>query len=231
MQELSQTEEQLPIYKGELYLELHRGTLTTNHDIKETNRRLEKLLHNAEFLSVILNADTTLIKEEYDVLLQNQFHDILPGTAITEAMEEAVSENKNAIDKMEEYNAKLLTRPSARNAVSLVNTTSFPISGEIVVDCDIDIASAVTQKYVDLQGDTNTAFVADIDGLSAKSYTLGATISAESPFVIKETRGKVTSVESALFVIMFDDAMRIVSLFDKRAQRNVARGKFNNITL
>lgn len=48
MEELSA--EDLPVYAGELYLELHRGTLTMHHDIKKYNRQLEILLHDAEFL-------------------------------------------------------------------------------------------------------------------------------------------------------------------------------------
>lgn len=42
--------EELPRYAGELYLELHRGTLTTNHDMKKLNRTLENALKDAELI-------------------------------------------------------------------------------------------------------------------------------------------------------------------------------------
>ncbi|MFR2046698.1 MAG: hypothetical protein ACLS3U_02030 [Lachnospiraceae bacterium] len=40
------------IYRGELYLELHRGTLTNQHVTKRNNRKAENSLHNAEFALV-----------------------------------------------------------------------------------------------------------------------------------------------------------------------------------
>lgn len=42
----------LPEYRGELYLELHRGTLTQMHDIKRNNRKAEIALHDMEFANV-----------------------------------------------------------------------------------------------------------------------------------------------------------------------------------
>ncbi|REJ06465.1 alpha-mannosidase [Microbacterium bovistercoris] len=77
-----------PVWSGELYLELHRGTLTSQHHTKQGNRRSEHLLREAE-----LWAATAAVREgaEYpydelesawhDVLL-NQFHDVLPGCSI-----------------------------------------------------------------------------------------------------------------------------------------------------
>ncbi|MEU5864260.1 glycoside hydrolase family 38 C-terminal domain-containing protein [Nonomuraea sp. NPDC047529] len=77
-----------PVWSGELYLELHRGTLTSQHLTKQGNRRNEHLLREAE-----LWAATAAVREgaayPYDeltgswhtVLLQ-QFHDVLPGTSI-----------------------------------------------------------------------------------------------------------------------------------------------------
>ena len=43
--------EHLPVWNGELYLELHRGTYTTQSRNKRANRRSEFLLHDAEFLA------------------------------------------------------------------------------------------------------------------------------------------------------------------------------------
>lgn len=95
-------ESKLPTYCGELYLELHRGTLSVHHDIKRNNRLLETALHSAEFLSVAagrrdLKAETD---DCYDTLMLNQFHDILPGTCIREVNERARRENGEAIARM-----------------------------------------------------------------------------------------------------------------------------------
>lgn len=99
MHKLSQ--KQLPTYYGELYLELHRGTFTTNTLLKQYNRRLEEALHDAELLSV-LQENKQPTDALYDILLQNQFHDILPGTCIPEATDMALSQQRDALQKAQQ---------------------------------------------------------------------------------------------------------------------------------
>lgn len=98
-------ERELPTYFGELYLELHRGTYTTNHKLKMYNRRLEEALHDAELISV-LRSDTQTKKvtdKLYDTLMLNQFHDILPGTCIAEATDIALKEQECALKEARAY--------------------------------------------------------------------------------------------------------------------------------
>lgn len=91
----------LPVVFGELYLELHRGTYTSMHEIKRSNRKLEIALSNAELSYA---ADQRKWKQKsdtdklYDVLLVNQFHDILPGSSIRDVNETAIIENYAAIE-------------------------------------------------------------------------------------------------------------------------------------
>lgn len=99
------TRNELPTYFGELYLELHRGTYTTNHRLKEYNRRLEEALHDAELISV-LEGDTEAKAHTdaiYDTLMLNQFHDILPGTCLAEATDIALAENLEALKQARSY--------------------------------------------------------------------------------------------------------------------------------
>lgn len=99
------SKKELPTYFGELYLELHRGTYTTNHNLKAYNRRLEEALHDAELLSV-LNGESEakeLTDRLYDVLMLNQFHDILPGTCIAEATDVALAEQREALKEVKSY--------------------------------------------------------------------------------------------------------------------------------
>lgn len=88
----------LPEYFGELYLELHRGTYTSGHALKQNNRRLEEALHDAELISVFAGEDLKKQTDAlYDTLLLNQFHDILPGTCIAEATDQALAEQREAL--------------------------------------------------------------------------------------------------------------------------------------
>ena len=99
------SEKELPEYFGELYLELHRGTYTTNHNLKMYNRRLEEALHDAELVSVLKgDKEAKLLTDRlYDTLMLNQFHDILPGTCIAEATDIALAEQAEALTEARSY--------------------------------------------------------------------------------------------------------------------------------
>ena len=85
----------LPIWNSELYLEYHRGCYTTHADQKRRNREAENLLYGAELLASLANITTgtpypkTQLEELWKITLFNQFHDILPGSSITQVFEEA----------------------------------------------------------------------------------------------------------------------------------------------
>ncbi|GHC98763.1 alpha-mannosidase [Zhihengliuella salsuginis] len=86
-----------PVWVGELYLELHRATLTSQHQMKQGNRRTEHLLVAAELwaATAALNTDVEYPYEQLDRLwetvLLHQFHDILPGTSIAWVHREAAA--------------------------------------------------------------------------------------------------------------------------------------------
>lgn len=101
----------LPVWVGELYLELHRGTYTTQARNKMNNRKSELLLREVEFFDSVVCAtqgerikpaggevpravydvaarnggDQTaagILERAWKLLLLNQFHDIIPGSSI-----------------------------------------------------------------------------------------------------------------------------------------------------
>ncbi len=84
----------LPVYNGELYLELHRGCQTTQSRTKRNNRKCEFLLQNAELLSGLARmngaaCDQSALPDAWRILLTHQFHDILPGSSITQVYSDA----------------------------------------------------------------------------------------------------------------------------------------------
>lgn len=93
------------IYRGELYLELHRGTLTNQHNIKRNNRKGEIAIHNAEYALVRKSlakeeaADNVTMRPFVNTLLVNQFHDILPGTCIHTVHEKSLHDTGEMIEK------------------------------------------------------------------------------------------------------------------------------------
>ncbi|MFI6861385.1 alpha-mannosidase [Streptomyces sp. NPDC050421] len=84
-----------PVWVGELYLELHRATLTSQAKTKQGNRRSEHLLREAELwaATAAVRTGTAYPYEQLDriwkTVLLHQFHDILPGSSIAWVHREA----------------------------------------------------------------------------------------------------------------------------------------------
>lgn len=87
--------EKFPTYEGELYLERHQGTYTTQSNNKKFNRKCEILLRNYEIISCLAADENILcpissqeLDEIWKEVLLYQFHDILPGSSINRVYEE-----------------------------------------------------------------------------------------------------------------------------------------------
>lgn len=98
----------LPAWHGDLYLELHRGTYTTHGRNKRSNRKAEILYREAEVwwslaLSVLSHDKSAEVKqslhEGWKLILLNQFHDIIPGSAITETYETSLKEYEEVFER------------------------------------------------------------------------------------------------------------------------------------
>ncbi|PGH52451.1 glycoside hydrolase family 38 C-terminal domain-containing protein [Streptomyces sp. Ru87] len=88
--------EDAPVWAGELYLELHRGTYTSQAKTKQGNRRSESLLREAELWSATAALRVPgfaypyeRLEELWKTVLLHQFHDILPGSSIAWVHREA----------------------------------------------------------------------------------------------------------------------------------------------
>ncbi|MGH2543588.1 MAG: alpha-mannosidase, partial [Ardenticatenaceae bacterium] len=146
--------EQLPVWDGELYLEYHRGTYTSQAQIKRANRRAEVLYHNAEWLSAL--ADLLLeikgtegthgitssphqrLRAGWERLLLNQFHDILPGSSIRQVYEDA-EKDFEAIQQIGEEVVReaqdriLEAIGTEQNSIVLFNSLSWARDGLIAL--------------------------------------------------------------------------------------------------
>jgi alpha-mannosidase len=124
---------ELAVVVGELYLEYHRGTYTTQAEIKRANRVCEALLHDAEFLAAVAARASgrayprAQLDALWRVLLLSHFHDILPGSSIAEVYVEA-REQLSGLER----EARALAAAAAQALVGAgeghlpLNTTPFP---------------------------------------------------------------------------------------------------------
>lgn len=99
--------EGLPVWVGELYLELHRATLTTQGRVKKLHREAEHRLREAEVAASFAwlagqPYPTERLERLWKTLLLNEFHDILPGSSIREVYEAALPELQGVVDEARE---------------------------------------------------------------------------------------------------------------------------------
>ena len=224
----------LPTHSGELYLEGHRGTLTSIAGIKRGNRKSELAMRDAEFLATLAAlkgeaypAETLL--EMWKRLLTCQFHDILPGSSIAEVNDEAIAEFAKLISEANDISAastKAITGGGS-GGVMLINSLSWDRSGEFELDCVPEgraIAGAQCQWVAGPSGGRKLAVAGvELPALGGKALELAPGSPAQgSPFVVKGD-----TVETPFAVIGFDSAGRIASLVDKASGRQVAAGVLN----
>ena len=219
MQEIEPIRDTLPVCDGELYLELHRGTLTKQHDVKRNNRLAEIALHDLELSAVLAGKPSDeKTEEQWKVLLKNQFHDILPGTCIPRVYEIEVPEmNRLISDVKADTNANLAVLAKAdENKVSLLNTLSFDREDTVVLDGAYSVKDAASQTYTDLFGNEKTAVHTAMGALSASVLTLEAPKASASAFTVD---GK--NITTPYYKVTLDDNGYIDSLYDLAAKREV----------
>ena len=117
-------------WTGELYLELHRKTLTTQAFIKQANRRMEERLTSLEMLWSMIpdRYPGEQIESLWKTLLTHQFHDILPGSSVREIYDEArtaFAEAFEAVVASEAAWADAMLKPSPDH-LTLFNPLSTP---------------------------------------------------------------------------------------------------------
>ena len=136
----------LPAFVGELYLEYFRGCLTSQSEIKKGNRHSEVFLHDIEMVATnlsLLSESFHYPKKELDRLwhdvLVNQFHDILPGTCIQIAMDEAIELYQTILKNAAHLFQSILAQHHGRDATAVVNT--LPWARQEVVEVSGSLAS------------------------------------------------------------------------------------------
>ena len=226
----------LPIWDGELYLEFHRGTYTSQGYNKKMNRFMEYKLREEEMLSVFAEKlfDKPYNREEFlkawKIVLCEQFHDILPGSSIHEVYEDSHEEYERALKYIENATkaAKASFVTEKENAFTLFNQANWERDSIVKIP-----AGAETYEYTDSEGNTLPSHrcgeqdLVHVKGLKPLAFTT-ITRTAKVENVAEEF--EENTVETAYYIVSWDDKGRIVRLYDKSADREVIpEGKFANV--
>ena len=130
----------IPVWDGELYLEFHRGTYTSQAWNKKMNRRMEFVLAETEWLATqAWLAGGTYCREKltegWQTLLRNQFHDIIPGSSIHEVYEDCRLEYGQLEDSLQKLQAGSISTLAApeKNSYTFWNFGSFARTDEVKI--------------------------------------------------------------------------------------------------
>jgi len=226
--DVSASGQQLPVWDGELYLEYHRGTYTTQAHNKKMNRKCEFGLAQAEWIGTLVNllggnVDTDALKEGWETVLRNQFHDIIPGSSIHEVYEDSRAEYQGVCDMLDKFNDDAYNTLTVQKdgAYTLTNFSSFDRFEPVYIETD------ALGTFTDREG------MPLVSQRTEKGYYVLCQVPALSMATIYFTEGsgesyepideEVDEYEDDLYIIAFDDDGAISRLYDKTAEREVIK--------
>jgi alpha-mannosidase len=244
----------LPRWVGELYLELHRGTLTSIAPIKRFNRKCEFALRDAEFTSALASFlhgavyPSEALLDAWKKLLLNQFHDILPGSSIAEVNDEAIATFEQCLSEAHALRDEALAvlAGGGGEGILLGNSLSWTRTGEVeLAGLPAGIApfgEGVAAQEVEGVDGQKTLIVTGV-AIPALGYCVLPTArladghrvlpttrigDAPSPFVVSDD-----TVETPFAKVRFNGAGQIASFFDRTSRRELVTqgGLFNRFLL
>ncbi|MEZ0074260.1 alpha-mannosidase [Planotetraspora sp. GP83] len=227
------------VWSGELYLELHRATYTSQARTKAGNRRSEHLLREAELWCATAAVHTGFAypHEELDrlwkIVLLHQFHDILPGSSIAWVHREAEATYAQVRADLETITATAAAALAGTGQSAWVLNTSPETRAEVVT-VPADLAAALASEPTGgLAGDTgqtltdgSAAVYAEVPG--SGTARLSASVTPPAPVTVTETQ--VTTIDNGVIRLEIDEAGLFTSVRDLVAGREVlAPGSRGNL--
>ncbi|MGH3382833.1 MAG: alpha-mannosidase [Actinoallomurus sp.] len=207
------------VWSGELYLELHRATYTTQARTKAGNRRSEHLMREAELWSTAatLAAGHDYPYDDLDrlwkVVLLHQFHDILPGSSIAWVHREAEATYAEVRVELEEIIRSAMAAVAGESGSARVFNTG-PRARAEVVRVPAELPAGPDAQTL---ADGSAAVFTEVPG--SGSAPLGAGAAPEPVRVVTSSQG--STVENGLVTVRIDADGLLASVFDVAAGREV----------
>lgn len=242
-EKVENTDEYVHTWDGELYLEYHRGTYTSQAYNKKMNRYLENYYRNVEWLTAmdainkgdIKEAKQDELTEGWKIILTHQFHDIIPGSSINEVYKDSHVnyEKAEAIAKEIEQSVFTNIMGAEESTWTVINNTNWERS---------DYAHIVTEakgQFVDETGnvlkaqEAHNGYVVYVDNIPAMGWKVIKLVDNTSNSVENNTNVFTFAdgiIETPFYHVELNEAGHMTSLVDKKADRQVlAKGAKANV--
>ncbi|WP_207229594.1 alpha-mannosidase [Ktedonosporobacter rubrisoli] len=208
-QRIAEKTDEYKTWVGELYLEKHQGTYTTQARSKRFNRKLELALRELEFFSflALITAGQPYPSQQLDAIWQEvllyQFHDILPGSSIKRVYDESLARYQELSNQVKQLTKKaqatLIRQPQAnRQTYTIFNSLSW-----------------VRSEWLQVQGQWRYVTVPSL-GYSSLEITEQLANDAPTQLV-----ASAQILENDLLQLRFAPDGAIQAIFDKEHQRDV----------
>ncbi len=230
----------MPKWNGELYFEYHRGTLTSMGKNKRYNRKNEILYTQLETLASMLKEKGVeypekVIERGWEILLLNQFHDIIPGSCIEEVYvqtdkeyEEIFARGKETLHQLAEKGARAICTDD--HAIIVYNTQGYVRNDIIEVE---GLEKAAVAKIMDeernslpMQRTSEGKIVFYAEDIPKHGYKVFYYAEGNEETQEAEWDGHF---ENRFYHVTFNEALEIVSLIEKETGKEfIQEGKKGN---
>ncbi|KUJ71039.1 alpha-mannosidase [Streptomyces albus subsp. albus] len=209
---------QAPVWSGELYLELHRATYTSQAQTKQGNRRAEHLLREAELWASCASLLDASYRYPYQALdriwktvLLHQFHDILPGSSIAWVHREA----RETYARIRAELAELIEAAAGSlggGPPRVLNASPYPRTEVVAVDPALLPPDAVRQPL----SDGRAAALVRAEALAGGEFA-----AVSPPPVVALPEGGEITLDNGELRVVVDGQGLLASVYDRRAGREV----------
>ena len=248
-EEILASDPELPEWVGELYLETHRGTLTSQARTKKGNRKNELALRDAEILGWMASMtgrsiDMKSLDSAWKNLLTLQFHDILPGSSIRTVHQEAEEDHRKISSIAHAVSAEAGQAIASRVNADLVvlNTLSWDRNDLVVGRLPLSVVRGELLELIDPEGRVFPAQCIGTDGqygeylfkppavpslgytalrVAAASAGAASAGAASAAATGEELQVGNRSLENEFCLIEINDRGELVRYYDKDAGREV----------
>ena len=221
---LDKYSDKLSTWVGELYLEMHRGTLTTQAKVKKGNRMCEEALMAVEALYAgcdLANYPAEELDRLWKLLLLNQFHDILPGSSIGMVYERTHKEHQEILESCQKLINNLADNMN-KNELTVFNSLGVEFKGLIELPQGWTGVENLTVQY-----DSNNSPMVYVE------------LKAFEKIVLKKCEQNIDKVatidnlvlENDLVRYEFSDTGEIIFAYDKQENREIFAGVANKFVL
>ena len=231
----------LPVYVGELYLQAHRGTYTSQAKTKRGNRKGEFALREAEMWGAAAMAlkgyayPAGKMDEEWKKVLLNQFHDILPGSSIARVYEEAEASYAEVIETVNGVAQEAASAfVSDANALAVFNSLGWERTALVQLPEGFEGTTDVLGNALPTQ-EVDGRRLAEVKLPSCGWTTVkpgrAAAVPANKQATDPVCKAAASSIENDFLRVEFNEYGEITSIVDKETRRELASGSCNNFRM